>query len=87
MSTVVRTPASGEMLLFHLWTEYSSGYQDEETEEAKLEVSPDGEILLRLLHNYVSFAPTSGGSSKKESVYSIPVSKLIELIKCNGAKR
>lgn len=51
--------ASGEILLYRTWKEYSGGYQDEETHEATLTVSLEGTIILTesTAHDY--FSPNS----------------------------
>lgn len=74
-------PASGEILLFEIWEEDSAGFNDELTKGAKLTVSPEGDIILK---EYREYKPTSRSPSLSESVHTIPIQNLIELITNNS---
>ena len=81
MSKVVEEkPAKGEILLWEMWTEEQSGYQPETSEGAKLEVSPEGKIVLVEYYHYTSFAPRGSGDHKEQK-FVVPVKYLIPAIK------
>jgi len=81
MSKVVEEkPAKGEILLWEKWTEEQSGYQPETSEGAKLEVSPEGKIVLVEYHHYTSFAPRGSGDHK-EHKFEVSVKVLVHAIK------
>jgi hypothetical protein len=81
MSTLIEEKsAKGEILLWERWSEVQSGYQPETTEGAKLEVSPEGKIVLVEYSHYISFAPHVG-SDHNEHKTEVSVEDLISAIK------
>jgi len=79
-------PASGEMLLYHVWKEDHAGYNDKVTTDAKLEAGLKGEIILRITQKYTSYAPSVGGSNTEETIYSISVQELTDFFEKHGTK-
>ena|SRR5665647_1618458 len=87
MSIVIEVKsANGEIRLWERWSEVQSGYQPETTEGAKLEVSPEGRIVLVEYYHYTSFAPCGCGDHIEHKT-EVSVEDLISAIKQVADKR